>query len=116
MNVLRLSVFLILTVTCTGQPLPAADPPPKEMERFEVKAAPFGYLGIKRATIFMSFFRLVTFRNPVRFVEIDEIYPESPAASAGIKTRDRVTGLNGTPITQWSAGRLKQFGETVEVG
>jgi S1-C subfamily serine protease len=93
-----------------------ANTDPVKLETYTVSEAPFGYLGIKHASVVLSPWRLLTFRGGVKYLQIDELYPDSPGLSAGIMPGDRIIGLNGVPIKRWSFRRLKAFGETVEVG
>lgn len=89
---------------------------PVEMKPMVVSEAPFGYIGVKHATVSLSIFRLLTFRGSIRFLQIDALAPDSPGVRAGIRPGDRILALNGMPLTEWSLGRLKRYGEQVVVG
>jgi membrane-associated protease RseP (regulator of RpoE activity) len=83
---------------------------------FVVSTNPFGYIGIKRATVVCHPWKFVTFQRAVRFVRIDEIYPESPATRAGVVIGDQIVGINGIPIPKWSMHELNRLGNETEVG
>ena len=89
---------------------------PQQLAPYVVKGAPFGYLGIKHATEKLNVLRLITFRGSLEFLQIDELAPDSPGMTAGIKTGDRIVGVDGSPLNKWSYGRLKHYGENVEAG
>lgn len=109
--------LLFLSIVICGLCLPSlrADSPQK-LPPLEVRATPFGDLGVKRATIFYRFWRLVTFRKAIRCVRVDELYPESPAAAAGVRPGDLIVALEGRPISDWTMGELRRFAEALEVG
>lgn len=88
----------------------------QQLAPYVVKGAPLGYLGIKHATAKLNVLRLITFRGSLEFLQIDELSFDSPGIMAGIKTGDRIIGVDGTPINKWSYGRLKRYGEDIEAG
>ena len=84
------------------------------MAPYSVSASPFGYLGIKKATLqYGSVLRFITFRGP-KYLKVDELYPDSPGLAAGIEIGDWIVGIDGKPIGQWSMTQLMHFAETVE--
>jgi C-terminal processing protease CtpA/Prc len=89
---------------------------PTALGPYVVSATPFGYLGVKHATARFDLLRFVTFRGGLAYLQIDELFPDSPGVTAGIRQGDRIIGVNGKPIGKWSFSQLKSFGETVEVG
>jgi len=87
---------------------------PNEMAPYNVSVAPFGYLGIKKATLAYNFLSFITFKGP-KHLRVDELYPDSPGIAAGIEIGDLIISIDGKPIGQWSMFQLKHFAETVEV-
>jgi S1-C subfamily serine protease len=87
-----------------------------KMAPYEVSESPFGYLGIKRASARFDVFRFITFRGGLAYVQIDELYPDSPGLAAGIVPGDWIVGVNGKAIGKWSFSELRHFGETLEIG
>lgn len=89
---------------------------PIRLDPYVVPASPFGYIGVKHGTARFDLLRFVTFRGGLAYLQIDELFPDSPGLIAGIRQGDRIIGVNGKPIGKWSFSQLKYFGQTVEVG
>ena len=54
--------------------------------------------------------------NAVRFVQIEELFPESPGIAAGVRPGDRVTSIDGVAISKFGLRKLRRMGTEVEVG
>jgi S1-C subfamily serine protease len=120
---MKILLPLIVCMITIASPVKAADSNndspqkgPQAMAPYQVVAAPFGYLGVKHGSARYEFLRWITFQGGLAYLQIDELYPDSPALSAGIKQGDWIIGINGKPIGKWSFSQLKHFGETVEIG
>jgi carboxyl-terminal processing protease len=48
------------------------------------------------------------------YVTVDKVYPNTPAASRGVREGDRITAIDGTSVRHWSLDRVqaKLLGET----
>ena len=120
---MRLSVPLFACLLLIVPFLRAADssiePNQKEAAKLAplvVNEAPFGYLGIKHATARFDVFRLITFRGGLAYLQVDELYPDSPGLAAGIRQGDRIVAVDGKATREWTFSKLKYFGDTLEAG
>lgn len=86
------------------------------MEPYNVEENPLGYFGIKNGKYHFNLWKFITFRNGLEYIEIREIYPNSPAARAGVVPEDRIVSVNGLAIREWSFPRLKRLVTDAEVG
>jgi membrane-associated protease RseP (regulator of RpoE activity) len=89
---------------------------PVVLEPYVVDGAPLGYFGIKRAMLHFNFWRLVTFRKGLRFIEIQEVHDGSPVALAGVLPGDRIVAVNGRPMNEWSLAKLERLYADAEIG
>lgn len=114
----RLLVILLLVVSPSI--LPATEPPPTAapvvLETYNVKERPFGFLGIKHATIALHPLKLIVGMKSLRFLQIDELEPGSPGIAAGIQPGDRIVSIDGVKITEIGLRRLKRMGREIEAG
>lgn len=53
----------------------------------------------------------VDLEPPITYVTVNGVGPSTPAERAGLKAGDKITGINGAPISAWS-----QFRRTVQEG
>lgn len=109
------SFFLSLAVAALVA-AEAPPPAPATLAPYVVRADAFGTLGIRRVGFHCDFLRMITGRNYLRFVGIEELAPGSPADQAGVHVGDRVVVINGTPVGEWSMSQLKHWSETLEIG
>jgi C-terminal processing protease CtpA/Prc len=86
------------------------------MEPYKVEGNPLGYFGIKNGKYQFNFWKFITFRKGLEYIEIRETFPDSPAARAGVVAGDRIVSVNGLAIREWSFSRLKRLVTDVEVG
>ena len=86
------------------------------MEPYNVEENPLGYFGIKNGKYHFNLWKFITFRTGLEYIEIREIYPNSPAARAGVVPEDRIVSVNGLAIREWSFPRLKRLVTDAEVG
>lgn len=94
----------------------AAPGAPVVLEPYVVDGAPLGYFGIKRAMLHFNFWRLVTFRKGLRFIEIQEVHEGSPVDLAGVLPGDRIVAVNGRPMNEWSMAKLERLYADAEIG
>lgn len=98
----------------------ATEPPPATapvvLETYDVKERPFGFLGIKHATIAVHPLKLIVGMKALRFLQIDELEPGSPGIAAGILPGDRIESIDGVAITQFGLRKLKRMGTEIEAG
>jgi hypothetical protein len=85
------------------------------MEPYNVEENPLGYCGIKNGKYHFNLWKFITFRTGLEYIEIREIYPNSPAARAGVVPEDRIVSVNGLAIREWSFSRLKRLVTDAEV-
>ena len=111
----RLAVGALVFLALSNVGILANDQPVK-LAPYTVEARPFGFLGIKHASIGINPFKLIVGMNSVRFLQINELDPESPGITAGVKAGDRVVSIDGVPITKFGLNKLRHMGENVEVG
>jgi membrane-associated protease RseP (regulator of RpoE activity) len=89
---------------------------PNQMAPYTVKESPFGFLGIKHASIGINPFKFLVGMDSVNFLQIDELDPLSPGIAAGIKAGDRIVTIDKVPVTKFGVMKLRHLGDTVEVG
>lgn len=89
---------------------------PVIMAPFAVKEPPFGFLGIKHATVVFNPWKFCVGMNSVRFLQIDELDPSSPGVAAGIRPGDRIVSIDGVPIISFGLRKLRRLGDEVVVG
>lgn len=86
------------------------------MEPYKVEGNPLGYFGIKNGKYQFNFWKFITFRKGLEYIEILETFPDSPATRAGVVAGDRIVSVNGLAIREWSFSRLKRLVTDAEVG
>src|SRR6185369_15947782 len=80
---------------------------PVMLTPYNVEVRPFGFLGIKHATLSLS---------SVKFLQIDELEPGSPGIAAGVLPGDRIVSIDGVAITKIGLRKLKRMNRELEVG
>ena len=86
------------------------------MEPYKVEGNPLGYFGIINGKYQFNFWKFITFRKGLEYIEIRETFPDSPAARAGVVAGDRIVSVNGLAIREWSFSMLKRLVTDAEVG
>lgn len=89
---------------------------PVVLEPYQVEERPFGFLGIKHATVSLSPLKLIVGMNAVKFLQIDELEAESPGTAAGVLPGDRIVNIDGVAITKMGLRKLKRMNRELEVG
>jgi predicted metalloprotease with PDZ domain len=109
---------MIFLLACTWLRIGAAQEPeqPVKMAPYRVEERPFGFLGIVRATIAMNPWKLMVGMKAIRYVQIDELDPQSPGISAGIVSGDRIVSINGVSVSTMGMKQLHRIGSDVEAG
>jgi len=69
---------------------------------FVVSARPLGVIGLKALTAHLGLID----RRQIKSLDIDEIYPDSPAAAAGIAPKDKLIEIDGIPVTDFTVPTL----------
>jgi S1-C subfamily serine protease len=94
----------------------AEDAGPVPMKPYVVSESPFGYLGIRHASLEVDGWKFVTGRNSIKFLQVDELDPASSAVSQGVRAGDRIIALNGVPMSGWALMPLRRLGQELTVG
>ena len=86
------------------------------MEPYTVRESPFGFLGVRRASVSLNPLKWMVGMACVQKVQIDELDPRSPCIPLGVKPGDQITAINGVPVTRFGVGSLRKFGSELLVG
>ncbi len=116
-----MKLSLLLIVSLVAAPLlrsATGDAPekPVTLAPYKVEARPFGFLGIKHATLSLSPLKLLVGMDSVKFLQIDELEPGSPGIAAGVQRGDRIVSIDGVAITKIGLRKLKRMNRELEVG
>jgi membrane-associated protease RseP (regulator of RpoE activity) len=110
-------LFVFLVVAALSPYAEASsDEHPQELAPYVVNESPFGFLGVKHATIGINPFKMIVGMNSVKLLQIDELDPSSPGIAAGVKAGDRIISIDGIQITKFGVQKLRRMGEEVVVG
>src|SRR5450432_2079414 len=107
---MKLRLWLVLSLVVSPMLCSAtgdAQEKPVILPPYNVEARPFGFLGIKHATISLSPLKLVVGMNSIKFLQIDELEPVSPGIAAGVLPGDRIVSIDGIAITKIGLRKLK---------
>ena len=117
MKHLHISVLVFVVVCLMSRAVGAGvDEKPVVLEPYRVEERPFGFLGIKHATVSLSPLKLMVGMNAVKFLQIDELEAGSPGVAAGVLRKDRIVSIDGVAITKMGLGKLKRMNRELEVG
>lgn len=107
---------LAFVVTCVLGRAAGAGEKPLVLEPYKVEARPFGFLGVKHATVSLNPWKLVVGMNSVRFLQIDELEAGSPGIAAGVQPGDRIVSIDGVPVSKIGLLKLRRMNRELEVG
>ena len=94
----------------------SAEDQPQTGPAYVVNESPFGFLGVRHATIRVSALKFLTGMNSVTMLQIDELDPLSPGIAAGVKAGDRIISIDGVSITKFGIHKLRRMGDEVVAG
>lgn len=77
------------------------------MAPLTVNAGPLGFIGI-RCSASVGLLGLVSSNAHIREPVIVEVIGDSAAQRAGLLAQDRITGIDGTPVTGYTIDGLKK--------
>ena len=89
---------------------------PVELPPYSIEERPFGFLGIKHATVSINALKFVVGMKSIKFLQIDELEPNSPGIAAGVLPGDRIASIDGVPITQFGVRKLRRMNTDLTVG
>jgi S1-C subfamily serine protease len=112
--IIAIVTVLILPFACHAKT--ESQDEPVKLAPYKVEVTPFGFLGIKHATISLNPWKLVVGMKSVRFLQIDELDPNSPGVAAGVLPGDHVVSIGGVAVTSIGLRKLRHMGDEVEVG
>jgi len=108
-----ISIFLAAFV-CRANPEIQGEP--VKLAPYQVKEKPFGFLGVRHATLVVNMWKFVVGMNSVRYLQINELEPSSPGVAAGVLPGDRLISIDGVSIENFGVRKLRRMGNEVEVG
>jgi membrane-associated protease RseP (regulator of RpoE activity) len=117
---MRLSPLFTFAALALAVPALRAEDTPKEqpevMAPYAVNETPLGFLGVRHATVGINPFKWIVGMNSVTLLQIDELDPLSPGIAAGVKAGDRISSIDGVPITHFGIQKLRRMGDEATVG
>lgn len=109
-------ILVLLVGALPGSAEPGDREKPVILEPYKVEERPFGFLGIKHATVSLNPLKLMVGMNSVKFLQIDELEPGSPGVAAGVLPGDRIVSIDGTAVTKIGLMKLRRMNRELEVG